>query len=492
MQTKTLLLLCLLVTLSASNNSSPEKEYYASLGKLTSEERMNGCKTRLLYGNVSKVTYSNGCFVEFNGNGNIVRAKNTPDGEVNEYKYVNPKRYTLYGQPYNILFNDTMRTEEEDSSEKLNTHYVFDEKGRLKKQGNYAYYSESEEYHYKGDELHPFKSVITISDSGWEAEIANLYTYTKTDDHGNWLECKVVSTKVESEMGDDPVKTTERTVRSRTIEYFTEGSNTAGKSEDTGELTKSTGKQAASKTSTNDTLILVLICVLLLAIIAHTVYINYFHRRYRSLFTTGDFRALRRGRGIREAAFEEENRQAGHLLEQAFQSFPVIGQRNGEEYRKPQSRKQIKKAVAYINQAIALEPTDEKTVERLNGLIEVVHMNEMRLFDGSFITVIATVLLSIIFFIAVGFPAFLAYFGCAAIYYLVSHRPVYLIDKRHAQKSGKTWEGYSYMISQAGTAEKMKSMSVNTSPSGNIFIAIINGIYIFYWVVWKYIRNYLL
>jgi hypothetical protein len=224
MKTKTFLAIGLLIALIACNNENPEKSYYAALDQLTPEQIMNGRKTRTLYGEVSKVTYEDGCFAEFDNDGNLIREKARPEADVNEYKYLNPKRYLFMRQPYNILYNDTMRIDEWDNPEKLNTHYVFDEKGRLKELGVRDYYTYSEQYYYKGNALLPFKIVSIFGDESGQTTKTSLFTYTKTDRSGNWLACKVESTIKDEEFDLDEVITagerTEHASLTRTIEYF--------------------------------------------------------------------------------------------------------------------------------------------------------------------------------------------------------------------------------------------------------------------------------
>ncbi|MDR1338454.1 MAG: hypothetical protein LBK58_00085 [Prevotellaceae bacterium] len=234
MKIKTFLLLVALILLSSAckNEKAGEAAYYAALDRLTPEQKMSGRKVRLLYGNVKTVTRSDGHLLEFNEDGNPVRTKADADSDVKEYRYVNPKRYFLKGDPYpyNIIFDGNTRTEEWDNEEKLSTGYVFDEKGRLKEYGIHDYYSASESYHYKDNALLPFKIVCLFGDESGESETTLLYTYTKTDEKGNWLECKIKKTSVNKESGYDEKKGEETTVTteqpveyisySRTIEYF--------------------------------------------------------------------------------------------------------------------------------------------------------------------------------------------------------------------------------------------------------------------------------
>ncbi|MDR1406549.1 MAG: hypothetical protein LBJ23_00710 [Tannerella sp.] len=219
MKTKTFLMLgmLLLLTGACKNGGSAEEAYYASLDRQTPEQRMNGRKAHMLFGNVSRVSYDNGSFIEFNEDGNPVREKTFFD-IVTKYRYINPTRYFSDhedsepdgedGEPYNIIYNDSMRIED-------NMFYTFDEKGRLKE---YRHYRWPEYFYYRDNALLPYMTIESKGD-------LTLLTYTRTDSHGNWLECELITVK---ECGDEikeAVATTGRPVPSvltlsRTIEYF--------------------------------------------------------------------------------------------------------------------------------------------------------------------------------------------------------------------------------------------------------------------------------
>jgi len=191
--------------------------------QLSKEEIMSGCKTLLLYGNVSKVSYPDGSFVKFNQDGNIVEEKDAKRKYTYKCDYIESDKYTRDGQPYVIIYTDSTRSEVWDNpAEQLGPKYTFDSQGRLMTKSNIGYgWSERAEYHYHKKDLLPYKIIETFSDETGSNTITSLYTYTKLDEKQNWLSCDVEETMeyedYESE-GDKSV--TNRSVSlTREIEY---------------------------------------------------------------------------------------------------------------------------------------------------------------------------------------------------------------------------------------------------------------------------------
>lgn len=193
------------------------------------EEMMSGRKTLLLYGNVSKISNSDGSFVEFNEDGNIVRKKDGERNAIQEYQYENSQRYMFLAdkQYYNIVYTENTRSEVWDNQvEQLSVDYTFDSKGRLIEKSKVDYgWSVRETHEYKGNDLLPYKTIEIFSDETGMSTATVLYTYTKTDDNGNWLNCDMEITIENEEYdydSDESEKTVEKEKRSqsRSIEYF--------------------------------------------------------------------------------------------------------------------------------------------------------------------------------------------------------------------------------------------------------------------------------
>lgn len=196
-----------------------------SVNSSSKDDGMSGRKTVLIFGQVSKVTYSDGRFYEFNKDGNIVRKKDDLiSNNIVIYSYVNKNRYKIENDAYNITYTKNSRHEIWDNPEKLETFYEFDNQGRLSKEGKKDYFEFSVLYYYKDNETQPYKVVEKTGDEGGSQTTTSLYNYKTFDNNGNWLSCDIKSTIVINEVDDDgkDSATTKKENKSltRKIEYY--------------------------------------------------------------------------------------------------------------------------------------------------------------------------------------------------------------------------------------------------------------------------------
>lgn len=135
---------------------------------------------------------------------------------------------------------------------------------------------------------------------------------------------------------------------------------------------------------------------------------------------------------------EKRNEQAYEYLENAFNAWSVVKSEGSEEYRKPTSSKQVRKSIHWINQAIAMGPSEKALVDRINELGTVINDNEKRIFQGSKrLLIFVAIISAIIFFFmyrtnglskALLSAAFYLSFG--ALYYIASLSPKWLAEKK--------------------------------------------------------------
>jgi len=190
------------VKVAASVDSSASKPATATAqvnSNITTDNSMSGRKTRLIYGPASKVTCSDGTFIEFNKDGNIVREKTYKSSPIVEYHYVNKNKYKIDNDTYNITYTKNTRIEKWDKEEGLGeAYYEFDNKGRLLKESpmHYDYELITAQYYYKDNDLLPYKIVSEVGDEQGSETTASLYTYKTIDNNGNWLSCDINNTTV--------------------------------------------------------------------------------------------------------------------------------------------------------------------------------------------------------------------------------------------------------------------------------------------------------
>ncbi len=176
-------------------------------------EDMTGWKTKVLLGPVEKVTYSNGDYVAFDRNGNVVEESDPwRSGDPRTYQYESPYRYTMYHvNHYGIEYNDSMRMEvyTGDTTERLSIDYLFDDRGRIKSKSGWDIVDGGEvdiQYIYNNNSFLPYQMIKTeYSGDGEEFITTETYNYTEIDKHGNWLKCDVTE-QIESDYWDEDTR----------------------------------------------------------------------------------------------------------------------------------------------------------------------------------------------------------------------------------------------------------------------------------------------
>lgn len=265
------------------------------------------------------------------------------------------------------------------------------------------------------------------------------------------------------------------------------------------------------KKSTDVTEIVLSILFLLIAVgmIGHMLYLLFRGDRYKKVFTVEDMKSERAAQNKPEQMSEEEYNSAIKLLEEAFEKWSVVEHdENGGEIRKPTKMKQITASALLIDQVIAMQPTEEDIIERLNDLIGVINSNEKRYFDGSkaliWVGVIVGILLCFIMAPSVGIMTLIA----TGIYVIASRTPVFLIEKRAKRGGGNIHNGFIAgifaMIAGAQTVRTITTYSdghkeVDDDNSQHwiawvlaIILFITIAVFMFVWAFINYIRNYVL
>lgn len=198
------------------------------------------------------------------------------------------------------------------------------------------------------------------------------------------------------------------------------------------------------KEKANDILnIIVSIIVLLsyVAIAVHMVYVNFRGARYKTVFTVEGMKAERVAQGKPEEMSDDEYAQAANLLDGVFETWTVVDKdEEGGDIRQPMKMKQIKSSVILLDQAIALQPTDQEVIERINELTEVINTNEKRYFDGSKPLVWLGGIVGIIFCFMMPSYGVLTLISTGA-YILASRTPAFLIQKRAKRGGGNIHNG---------------------------------------------------
>lgn len=207
-------------------------------------------------------------------------------------------------------------------------------------------------------------------------------------------------------------------------------------------FSKKTATVVQKKNTIGDYLSTILILLVYFGIIGHMVYVFFKGDRYKTQFTVAGMVAQRTEQGKPSEMSEDEYNQCVNLLESAFCLWSIDGQtENGEELRKPKKMKQIKSSAMYIDQAIALQPTEQDIIDRINELTEVINSNEKRYFDGSKPLVWLGIIVGILFGFIMGWGTAALTLISTGCYILASRTPAFLVEKRANRGGGNIHNG---------------------------------------------------
>ncbi|WP_300729547.1 hypothetical protein [uncultured Bacteroides sp.] len=206
---------------------------------------------------------------------------------------------------------------------------------------------------------------------------------------------------------------------------------------------------------------------------------------------------------------EEENARCFELLENAFNTWTLTEScEDGNEYRQPTKMKQINESSLKLNEAIAILPTDEDLIGRINDLTNVININEARAFDGSKILVWLGVIVAVLFGFLMGAKPCISMIIATGLYIVASYTPQFLIEKRALRGGGNIhngiFAGVVAMIAGARTIRTVTKWSDGTKTveddHSEHWIAWVLGIVILitlaaFMILWSfinYLRNYVL
>ena len=245
---------------------------------------------------------------------------------------------------------------------------------------------------------------------------------------------------------------------------------------------------------------------LFLAVIGHMVYILVNGKRYKLLFSIEEMKAKRIEVGKKELMTEEEEEKALELLDEAFKCWTVVEETEDDELRTPTKMKQIKQSVQYLDEAIALQPTEESILTRLNQLTGVINQAEERSFDGSKKLITLGIIVAILMYWMMGLEMTISTLFATGIYFLASRTPQFLIDKKAKRKAGNIhngiFAGVFAMIAGAQTIRTVTKWSDGTKTvdddNSQTWMALILGFMIivamammmWVWALLNYLRNY--
>jgi uncharacterized membrane protein len=278
-------------------------------------------------------------------------------------------------------------------------------------------------------------------------------------------------------------------------------------------------QEVASKSSGTpilEILMNILIVCVVVFMIVHMVYILVKSRQFaKQDYNVDFFKSFRLEKGMPAESSEQDNERCVELLGEAFETWTNIEpDEEGNEYRKPKKMNEIIKSGAFLQQIIAIAPTDEEIITNFNEYKEVVCTNEARSFDGSWklvgLGVAVAVIISLMMmsnysgFFAAFFSVGLIFLIPTLIYIVSSYTPQFLIEKRAKRGGGNVSSGIVAMalgvLGGGYTIRTKYSDGSSEDDSSPHFIALFLGVILMVivamtigiWAFVNYLRNFVL
>lgn len=262
-----------------------------------------------------------------------------------------------------------------------------------------------------------------------------------------------------------------------------------------------------------ETIVSCIVAFLCLCMIAHMLYVIYKGKRYKMIYTCDYFTAKRNELGLPLTETPEEIEQQCALLEEAFNTWSIIPEMQGE-YRTPTKMKQIKSSTALLDQVIAMNPLDFDVIKRLNELTEVINTAEARSFSGSkTMVVVGFLFAAFLIYVTSGsdhffrsyFTSGFRFWGPVIVYILASRKPQFLIDKKLQTDGGGRSLLFASLAGLIGSAHTIRTVTkwsdgtktVEDNHDQHLFAWMLTIIIMMFvvmlmwvWAILNYLRNY--
>ncbi len=242
--------------------------------------------------------------------------------------------------------------------------------------------------------------------------------------------------------------------------------------------------------------------------LGHMFYTRFFlSPRYKKQFTVEYFQEKRAAKELPIDSSADENQTAMGLLTHTTDTWTVqYNESTGREEYVPTKKKHLRATVEIINSVIEVAPTNQSVIDELNGIVEVVNVNETRHFSGSKPIIWIALIFGALFAIfGAGFAPLISMGVGAGLYIVASSRPTFLLAKETGGKIGflnSILVGTLAFIGAARTVRRTTtysdgSRSVDDDHSQHFIFLIIGLIMIVFlactiviWSFFNYLRNY--
>lgn len=188
--------------------------------------------------------------------------------------------------------------------------------------------------------------------------------------------------------------------------------------------------------NTQNGLIAVAILIIVVAIMAHMIYENFFRKDLNTDYTAAAFRDARKAQNQGDMSAQEAMALDSEL-DKMVDMWGELANEDGDMVPYPLKRSVVKKSLATLEAAVAAMPTNSRIVERINDANEILNHALKRQFNGSKAMVITAVIVGIVFTAISGTVEAAISVGVGIILYLLASRSAtFLIAAKQVKGSG--------------------------------------------------------
>ena len=281
---------------------------------------------------------------------------------------------------------------------------------------------------------------------------------------------------------------------------------------DTTQVLEETTITTAEESNTGEIIKTVLLAILFLglsgAMIAHMVYVKFFKKPLQEDYTVDYFKELRsQGEYPSE---EEANDKAAELMSNIYNSWTPIDQEG--ETKVPYSRSDVNNALAAVEEAVKLAPTDEDVVAAINELSRALNECCKRTFGGSKTFLIVSLIIGLVLSFISGTWGFMGMIVVSSvIYWFASQTPIWMQIRTELKGNGGKASFMTRLLGglfgAAATAETYKVVTTYSDGSKteetdnsnfwftlifSIVVMVVLAVCMFFVAVINYLRNYVI
>ena len=272
-----------------------------------------------------------------------------------------------------------------------------------------------------------------------------------------------------------------------------------------------TENQLSSGSKVSDVLLGVLFIAVLLFVLGHMIYQNFICKDFRTDYTAQEFAKIRKDEGL-AAMSQRENDEINAKIDKVMELWGSIPDEYGDPFPYPLKYSVVKSTIAVVAESVAAKPTDKATIERINGINEVLNHALVRQFTGSKAMIVVAIIVGILLGIGGGNAAPIIFFGASILFYLLASRTAtFVIAAKQAKGRNSSVSFLSGLIGSlfmgVATAKTYKTITTYSdgttkteTDNSQTWISLIFGLVVMFILACililisliNYLRNYLI